>query len=106
MKNASVQDQHGLSKERILGVLDEFFESGYSVDDYCQVSEGLSPDTLIGWVRQYRPKDLAGIEGKFLTVELIDDRPVQNTDSCLFAQVGDIKLYRPVPAAYLKSLQS
>src|SRR5688572_232018 len=93
--------------EQIIKRLDEFFESGYSISDYCYLCDGLDETTLLNWIKKYRPEGKLKEGDGFLTVELIQDEPTAPATSNanrLFAEVGKIKIFRPVPAAYLKSL--
>jgi hypothetical protein len=103
-----LQPNSNFTEDQIIKRLDEFFESGYSIPDYCYLCDGLDEATLIDWIKKYRPESHLKKSEGFLTVELIQDDPVASTTSNanrLFAEVGKIKLYRPVPATYLKSLQ-
>ena len=66
--------------------------------------------TFYGWLKRYRSKvaedvkDLAAGPGGFASIEvvptLVHDRPQ------LFAEIGNIRLYKEVPAEYLKALLS
>ncbi len=89
------------TEDQILSILEEFDKSGFSVKDYCEVSD-INEATFYTWLKKYRPKsDQEDIKG-FATIEvtptLVHARPV------LFAEVGGIKLYKEVSADYLKSL--
>lgn len=94
------------TEEQILKLLDEYFESGYTVPEYCFLQENIDEPTFHGWIMKYKPEAKVASVEKFVTVELIDDLsdPLNGLANKLFAEVGQIKLYRLVPASYLKSL--
>jgi len=97
------------SEEEILKYLNEQEQSGLTVKEYCDMYE-IVEQTFYGWVKRYRSKvaehvkDLASAPGGFASIEvvptLVHDRPQ------LFAEIGNIRLYREVPAEYLKILAS
>lgn len=98
------------SEEEILKYLNEQEQSALTVKEYCEMYDIAEP-TFYGWVKRYRSKpaeegvkDLDAGTGGFASIEvvptLVQDRPQ------LFAEIGNIKLYKEVPAEYLKSLLS
>lgn len=85
------------SEEEILRHLEEQERSGFTIKEYCEVSD-IVEQTFYSWVKKYRPRpeEAAG----FAAIEVVaeDRRPR------LFAEVGSIRLYQEVSPEYLKSL--
>jgi len=90
------------SEEEILKHLGGQEQSGLTVREYCEMFDLVEP-TFFSWIKKYRCKPEEEIKG-FATIEvvlaLIPGRPQ------LFAEVGNIRLYKEVSAEYLKSLLS
>lgn len=90
------------TEEEILKHLTDQEESDFSVKEYCEMF-GIIEQTFYSWLKKYRNKPEDEIKG-FASIEvvpaLVDTRPQ------LFAEVGNIKLYKEVSAAYLKTLLS
>ncbi len=87
------------SEDQILKLLDEFDASGYTVKEFCEVSD-VNEATFYSWQKKYRSKDSDDEKG-FSTIEVVAaDKPQ------LFAEIGNLKLYREVSAEYLKTLLS
>lgn len=87
------------TEEQILKLLDEFDASGYTVKEFCEVSD-VNEATFYSWQKKYRSKDGDDEKG-FSTIEVVAaDKPQ------LFAEIGNCKLYREVSAEYLKTLLS
>lgn len=90
------------TEEQILSILDEFDRSGFTVKDFCEVSD-INEATFYSWIKKYRSKpedDVKGFAAIEITPSLIHSKPQ------LFAEIGNIKLYREVSAEYLKALLS
>ena len=97
------------SEEEIQKYLTEQEQSGLTVKEYCDMYD-IVEQTFYGWLKRYRSKvaedvkDLAAGPGGFASIEvvptLVHDRPQ------LFAEIGNIRLYKEVPAEYLKALLS
>lgn len=97
------------SEEEILKYLNEQEQSGLTVKEYCDMYD-IVEQTFYGWIKRYRGKvaedvkDLASEPRGFASIEvipaLVPDRPQ------LFAEIGNIRLYKEVPADYLKILAS
>lgn len=89
------------TEEQIQSLLEEYEKSGFTVKDFCDVSE-INEATFYTWLKKYRSKPEAEEIKGFATIEvtpsLIHARPA------LFAEVGGIKLYKEVSSDYLKSL--
>ena len=90
------------SEEQILSLLEEFETSGYTVKEYCEVSD-VNEATLYSWLKKYCPR-AEGEEMKgFARVELVPSLG-PSSGPTLFAEVGAIRIYREVTADFLKSL--
>jgi hypothetical protein len=86
------------SKQEIARLLKEHAQSGLSVKAFCAglpIAEG----TFYHWKKKFsKNTDTSGKAG-FAPIEIVP--PAGNG---LFAEVGSIKIYQPVSAAYLKEL--
>ncbi|WP_205514362.1 IS66 family insertion sequence element accessory protein TnpA [Longitalea arenae] len=85
------------SKQEIKRLLMEHAQSGLSVKSFCA---GLHIDdgTFYHWKKKYTKDTGAAGKTGFAPVEIVPS-------ACtLFAEVGSIKIYQPVSAAYLKEL--
>lgn len=89
------------SEEQILLLLDEYDKSGFSVKDFCEVSD-VNEATFYSWIKKYRNKQEEPTG--FAPIEVIPT--IVNSRPQLFAEVGNIKLYKEVSAEYLKTLLS
>ena len=88
------------SEEQILSILEEFEKSGFTQKEYCELSD-INEMTFYSWLKKYRKTN--GEEPKgFTAVEVIPT--LVHAKPQLFAEVGDIKLYKEVSADYLKTL--
>ena len=87
------------TEDQVLGLLDEYETSGYTVREFCEVSE-LNEATFYSWLRKYRSREE---EKGFVTVEVVPS-PATPSGPALFAEVGVIRIYKEVSAEYLKSL--
>jgi hypothetical protein len=95
------------SEEEILKYLNEQEQSGLTVKEYCEMCD-IVEQTFYGWVKRYRNKAVEDVKdpeteaGGFASIEvvptLVQERPQ------LFAEIGSLKLYKEVPAEYLKAL--
>ena len=86
------------SKQEIKRLLKEHAQSGLSVKAFC-AGLPIAEATFYHWKKKFS-KDI-GVTGKagFVPVEI-----VPSAGHGLFAEVGSIKIYQPVSAAYLKEL--
>lgn len=85
------------SKQEIERLLQDWKKSGQSVKAFCtslQISDG----TFYHWKEKYL-KSRTSPKAGFAPVEI-----VSSGGNSLFAEVGSIKIYQPVSAAYLKEL--
>lgn len=84
-------------KEVILKLLREQVESGQNIKSFC-VAHGIAEGTFHNWRHKYDLGEAVSPRG-FATLQV-------TAESGLFAMVGNIKIYQPVSAAYLKELLS
>lgn len=89
------------SEEEILKHLTDQEQSEFSVKEYCEMFD-IVEQTFYSWIKKYRSKPEDDVKG-FAQIEVI---PTFNSRPQLFAEVGNIKLYKEVPAEYLKTLLS
>jgi hypothetical protein len=102
-QNGNVVKQRIMRSEpEILAILEEYEKSGFMQKEYCQVSD-INEVTFSSWLRKYRPKTTDDELKGFTAIEVVN-MPVHKSQ--LFAEVGNIKIYRAVPAEYLKALLS
>jgi transposase-like protein len=91
------------SEEQILTLLEEYEKSGFSAKEYCELGE-INEATFYSWLRKYRSKSESEEPKGFAAIEVIPTLVTSRPQ--LFAEVGKIKLYKEVPAEYLKTLLS
>ncbi|HVI44813.1 MAG TPA: transposase [Chitinophaga sp.] len=84
------------SKKEIHRILQEYEGCNQSIEDYCK-KQNIPSNTFYNWRKKYGTGALGGFTKVLVTV------PSQGN---LFAEVGKIRLYQPVSAAYLKELGS
>ena len=98
------------SSQQILECLKEQRYGGLSVREYCQAN-AISQKTFYRWQKAYgkqkrkRRKKQNKARSGFATIDVIGN-VVAATRPQLFAEIGNIKLYKEVPAEYLKTLLS
>ena len=86
------------SKQEIERLLKEHAQSGLSIKSFC-ADLHISDGTFYHWKKKFS-KHTRGIGGTgFAPIEI-----VPSPCNTLFAEVGNIKIYQPVSAAYLKEL--
>lgn len=106
-----------MQEEDILQLLEEYFQTDYSIKEFCYLNEDLDEETLSFWISKYMPERMnpfAEINIKESGSDTAKDerkpgRPKkqqQEQTPALFARIGDIELYQQVSASYLKSLKS
>lgn len=83
-------------KQEVLQLLEKYDQSGQSIKSFC-TSHNIAPGTFHNWKHKYK-NDVKGRVG-FVPVQI-----VPSPSAGLFAEVGAIKIYQPVSAAYLKDL--
>ncbi len=89
------------SEEEILKHLSDQEQSDFSVKEYCEMFDILE-QTFYSWLKKHRNKDEEA--GGFTSIEVIPT--IVQSRPQLFAEIGNIKLYKEVSAEYLKSLLS
>jgi hypothetical protein len=100
--NVQVQRQRVVrTEEQILNLLEEFEKSGFTAKEFCEVSE-IHEATFYSWQRKY-PKEGSDVKG-FTTIEVVPAREYAGPE--LFAEAGNIRLYKQVSAEYQKALMS
>src|ERR1700730_6190176 len=101
VQNGSVTRQRIVrTEDQILNLLEEYEKSGFTAKEFCEVGE-IHEGTFYSWQRKYPKGGAEEVKG-FTTIEvvptLVHSRPQ------LFAEVGNIKIYKEVPVEYLKAL--
>ena len=99
---AVIQPSEQRSEREILELIEEYKKSEFSVKDFCEVSD-LNETTFYSWIKKYGSKKKDDVSG-FAKIEVIPTLTSSKRE--LFAEVGIIKLYKEVSAAYLKALIS
>jgi hypothetical protein len=96
-------------KEQIAGCLKDQRQSGLPVKDYCEVNN-TSEKTFYRWLKNHDKKVPRQPSGDLLpkvvlqSIELVES--VADPKPRLFAEIGNIRLYKEMPAEYLKMLIS
>jgi|GEM_PF-1700845 len=107
--------EQNMSEQDILELLEEFFQSNYSIKDFCFVKGTIQESTLTELIRKHYPDKEVPEDNPFLGINIVKDerkaagRPKKNPPveaGMLFARIGDIELFHYVPSDYLKSLKS
>ncbi len=81
----------------ILKLVQEQTQSGQSIKSFC-IAHGIAEGTFHNWKHKYGAGSVPASKA-FTTLQVVPE-------SGLFATVGNIKIYQPVSAAYLKELVS
>lgn len=84
-------------KKQVERLLAEQAQSGQSARAFCAV-QNIAVGTFYHWKKKYG-KSSESIKPGFAPIEI-----VPSAGNGLFAEVGSIKIYQPVSAAYLKEL--
>ncbi len=85
------------SEQKVLSMIEEYEESGFSPEDYCEMNE-LNISTFNGWLARHREKK----EAKPFTEVIIPDL----SEGTLFAEYKGLKFYQWVEPSFLKELVS
>jgi len=89
------------SQPEILQLLAESGRSGLSIKAFCAAHE-IAQGTYYNWQKKYsKAAGPANEKPGFAMLQI-----ASSVVATLFAEVGNIKIYQPVSAAYLKELQS
>ena len=96
--NGTARQRSMRSEEQILSLLDEHEKSGFTVKEFCEVSD-INEATFYSWIKKYKKGEEE--QKGFTSIEI-----VPSTKPLLFAEVNGIKIYQQVAAEYLKILAS
>jgi transposase-like protein len=88
------------SEAAILELLREQQQSGLSIQSFCS-QHSISSGSFHNWKKRHSRSDRQASQSVFTPLQVNAGLPVP-----LFAEVGDIRLYQPVSAAFLKELAS
>lgn len=97
------------SKQQAIDCLHAQRQGGQSIKEYCQTN-GMSEKTFYRWLKKYggpkpeKRKRQYQKRGGFASIEIVSN--VIDRNPQLFAEVGNVKLYKEVSADYLKKLLS
>jgi AraC-like DNA-binding protein len=97
------------SKQQAMDCLKDQRQGGQSIKEYCQTN-GMSEKTFYRWLKKYggpkpeKRKRQYQKRGGFASIEIVSN--VIDRSPQLFAEVGNVKLYKEVSADYLKKLLS
>lgn len=87
------------TEQEIVGLMDAFNRGNVSVRAFCQ-SHDITTSSFHYWRKKYhRDANDKKVATGFFTLKV-------NPSTALFAEVGIIKVYQPVSAAYLRELVS
>ena len=86
------------SKQEIEQLLEDWEKSGQSVKAFC-ADLNIADGTFYHWKKKFSKSTGATSKSGFAPIEI-----VHSAGNGLFAEVGSIKIYQPVSAAYLKEL--
>lgn len=99
-------EQHDILKVRmrrthqqIDELLSQYEQSGCSVGEFCSM-KGLNPRSLHKWLSRRKAAGADNVVTSGFSKVILQASPTV----VLFAEVGSIRLYQPVSAAYLKEL--
>jgi hypothetical protein len=87
------------SAEQIEQCLNEQAQSGLAIKAYCTVN-GICEHNFYRWTQKYRGRKIG-----FAKIEVLHGDAV-NLPPSLFAEIGNLRIYKEVPAEYLKALLS
>ncbi len=90
------------AEEEMFNLIAEHRAGAQTVKAFCE-SHDLTPGIYYYWQKKYEAKHSLSATGRSgFTLLQVQDMPP--SDSALFAEVNGIKIYRAVPAGYLKEL--
>lgn len=91
-------------RTEILQLLKEYKQGKHkSIPAFCK-SRNITPANFYSWRKRYTAMPPLEVKGFTSLPFSSEPSEVHTVAPSLFAEVGDIKLYQAVPAAYLKSL--
>lgn len=91
-------------EEYMFSLIKEQAGSGQSIKSFC-FQHGISPGNWFYWQKRYQQRSLQSQNdnGGFTLLRITPD-VVDSVESGIFAEYKGIKIYRPVPASFLKEL--
>jgi hypothetical protein len=90
------------TEQEIFSLMEQFESSeGVTAKEFCEMQDISSP-TFYNWQRLYRNRSTDPKDKGFMT--LVVPPLLGSATLSLFAEIGNIKIYAQVPAAYLKEL--
>jgi transposase-like protein len=101
--NDTVRQRIHRGEEEIIAIIEEYEKSGYSQREFCEVSE-INESTFSHWLKKHRPKEEEDEPAGFARIEVTS--VLGNSKPPLFAEIGNIKIYKELPVEYLKALVS
>lgn len=91
-------------RTEILSLLAQQADSHLSVKEFL-AGRGIKENTFYYWRKKYGKKQQGAPSQKQPGFAVLDINPtISPENEKLFAEVGRIRIYQPVPAAYLKAL--
>jgi hypothetical protein len=103
-----VERKRRRSAQQILQFLAGQAESGLTITAYCKAN-GTSEKNFYRWAKKYRDKPLKrcrkpqAINDGFAKIEVLQAAITSDKPS-LFAEIGNLRLYKEVSVEYLKAL--
>ncbi|WPV67056.1 IS66 family insertion sequence element accessory protein TnpA [Chitinophaga sp. LS1] len=91
-------------EEYMFSLIAEQATSGQSIKSFC-ARHGIPSGKWFYWQKRYQQRNLeAHSENGSFTLLQISPDVVSSIDSAIFAEYKGMKIYRPVPASFLKEL--
>jgi hypothetical protein len=87
------------TQQQIDDLLSAYEEGGYGVKEFCEM-KGLNPGNFHKWLSRRKEAGVSSPTSPGFSKLVVQASPTDH----LFADVGGIRLYQPVSAAYLKEL--
>lgn len=98
------------SAEQIEKCLNDQAQSGLTIRAYCEAN-GIGEKNFYRWTKKYRGQKVnrrkrnQTADAGFAKIEVLQDDG-SNLRPSLFAEIGDLRIYKEVSAEYLKALLS
>jgi hypothetical protein len=98
------------SAEQIEKCLNDQAQSGLTIRAYCEAN-GMCENNFYRWTKKYRGRKIKRYKRNrsaqvgFAKIEVLQD-VAPNYQPSLFAEVGNLRIYKEVPVEYLKALLS
>jgi hypothetical protein len=97
------------SAAQIEKCLNDQTQSGLSIQAYCK-AKGMCANNFYRWTKKYRDrkikrrKNIQTAQAGFAKIEVLQGDGAKHPS--LFAEIGNLRIYREVPVEYLKALLS